>query len=566
MSPPDSLPPLEPGTAVGRYAVVSRIGGGGMGEVFLARDTSLDRKVALKVLSPHLVADREHLVRFQREARHLAGLNHPNIVTIFSVEEVNGHHVLAMEFVDGHTLRRLISPGGLPVERFLEIATTLADAVAAAHDRGIAHRDLKPENVMVNESGRLKVLDFGLAKAGGAEHAASGASGATMTRQGVVVGTLPYMSPEQIDGRPTDHRTDIFSLGIMLYELLAGDRPFKGSSGARILSSILLEEPVPLERIREDIPADLAQLIHRCLQKDASLRLESAAALRDALHAALQSIRLGRAVPGSRRATVPMQVSDMRRWASGLVSLRTRRGLTGLLAATLAFNWLETAAESALRGELQAGQALGYELAAVMSWLEGGLTFERHDLTSRLGIYAASIAYFAVPPVLGLFTAVRLASDRRIGPYRTFVLSIVITYTLSLACFLFLPVPERWAFPESEAVLLSDLWSTALIEALRPISGLDNSFPSFHVASAVIVALLGYVYALRYRHAIACLALAVILSTFMLGIHWIPDMIAGAAVGVFSVWVALRLPAEGKPIESGAEAMTTSRPAATYSL
>jgi membrane-associated phospholipid phosphatase len=560
MSERGSSSPLAPGSAVGRYAVVSRIGSGGMGEVFLAHDTSLDRKVALKVLSPLVVGDHDHLVRFQREARHLAGLNHPNIVTVFSVEEVNGHYVLAMEYVDGHTLRRLIAPGGVALERCLEIAVALADAVAAAHDRGIVHRDLKPENVMVNESGRLKVLDFGLAKAGGAAHAVTAASGATVTRHGVVLGTLPYMSPEQIDGRPTDQRTDIFSLGIILYELLAGERPFKGESGARVLSSILLEEPPQIAQVRADVPEGLARLVHLCLQKDASARLQSAAALRDELSAVLHGIRFGTAPAASHRAVAPRGLADLRRWAEGLVSLRTRVGLTALLAATLAFNWIETAIETTLRNEYQLGQALGYEIAAVMSWLEQGITFERHDLTSGVGIYAASIAYFAVPPVLGLFTAFRLAADRRIGPYRTFVFSIVITYALSLACFLVFPVPERWAFPESEAVLLSDLWSTALIEALRPISGLDNSFPSFHVASAVVVALLWFVYGLRYRYAVAFLSVAVILSTFMLGIHWVPDMIAGAALGVLSVWLALRLTGESRPVESHADALTTSQP------
>ena len=530
---------LSAGTTIGHYVIVAPIGRGGMGEVFLARDSTLGRLVALKVLSRDFVGHDEQLQRFQREARHLAALSHPNIVTVFSVEEIDGLHLLSMEYVDGRTLRHLIAPGGLSLERFLEIACALADAVAAAHERGVMHRDLKPENVMVTESGWVKVLDFGLAKAqrdSGLE--LSGAS-ETVTRAGVVLGTLPYMSPEQIDGTIVDARSDIFSLGIMLHEMLTGERPFKGETAARTLTSILRDTPTPVGVVRRDAPPALEGLVRRCLEKDPALRFQSAGLVRDALQDLLHAARLERPRTGAwRRAT--SGGFSLRSAGTSLVSLDTRIGLTVLLGAILAINWAETSIEAALRRHYGVGESLGYELAAVMSSFEQGLSFERHDLTHPLGIYAVSVAYFFVPIVLGLVTAWRLARLPTVKPYRTFVFAIALTYGIGLVCYIFFPVPERWAYPDSDAVLLSDLWTTALIDALRPISGLDNCFPSFHVASMTIVSVLGYVYRLRFRHAVMFLAGTVILSTFMLGIHWLPDIAAGFALGLITTRLALR--------------------------
>ena len=198
-----------------------------------------------------MAASPERLERFRREAKALAALDHPGIVTVHSVEEADGVHFLTMQLVEGHPLDRLIPDGGLPVERILEIATGLAEALVAAHERGIVHRDLKPANVMVGKDGRVKVLDFGLARMSGAMAGGSGGSELPTdlhTREGVVLGTVPYMSPEQVSGRPLDHRTDIFSLGVMLYEMATGQRPFAGASPVELLSSILKDEPPPLER------------------------------------------------------------------------------------------------------------------------------------------------------------------------------------------------------------------------------------------------------------------------------------------------------------------------------
>jgi TolB-like protein/cytochrome c-type biogenesis protein CcmH/NrfG len=248
-----------------------------MGEVYRATDTKLGRDVALKVLPPDVARDPERLARFQREARAIAALNHPHIVTIFSVEETDGLHFLTMELVEGQSLDRLISAAGLPVDQIVDIASALADALAAAHEKGIVHRDLKPANVMVTNEGRVKVLDFGLAK----DIRADSSSDATLTsaghtQAGIVMGTPAYMSPEQVAGRPLDHRTDIFSLGIILYEMATGRRPFEGTSSAELASAILRDTPAAITTTRADLSADLSRIIRRCLEKDPRHRVQTA--------------------------------------------------------------------------------------------------------------------------------------------------------------------------------------------------------------------------------------------------------------------------------------------------
>ncbi len=283
------------------YRVASAIGAGGMGEVYRATDTKLGRDIALKVLPPEMARDPERLARFQREARSVAALNHPHIVTIFSVEEANGVHFLTMELVEGQSLERLIPACGLPVERIVEIASALADALTAAHEKGIVHRDLKPANVMLTDDGRVKVLDFGLAKDVRADRSSDATQTfAGQTAMGVVMGTPAYMSPEQVAGRVLDHRSDIFSLGVILYEMASGRRPFEGASSAELASAILRDTPRPLSKFRADLPEELGLLIQRCLKKDPQDRFPSARDVRDALRgvtASAPSIRTATAAP-----------------------------------------------------------------------------------------------------------------------------------------------------------------------------------------------------------------------------------------------------------------------------
>src|SRR5271154_6931865 len=268
---------LAPGTQLGAYEIVAPLGAGGMGEVYRARDTKLGRDVALKMLPAEMALDPERLARFRREAKALAQLDHPNIITIYAVEECDGIHFLTMQLVEGLPLDRLIPQGGLPVERIFEIAGALGDALAAAHEKGIVHRDLKPANVMVSNDGRVKILDFGLAK----DVRAANLDDATMTsashtQVGVVMGTPAYMSPEQASGRSLDHRTDIFSLGVLLHEMATGRRPFQGNSSAELVSAILRDTAPSVTDVRPDLPSDLARIIRRCLEKDPRHRVQTA--------------------------------------------------------------------------------------------------------------------------------------------------------------------------------------------------------------------------------------------------------------------------------------------------
>jgi predicted ATPase len=264
------------GQTLAHYRITAAIGAGGMGEVYRATDTKLGRDVALKVLPAETAASPERLARFQREARTVAALNHPHIVTIHSVEEANGVHFLTMELVEGEPLDRVIPRKGLPIQQIRKIALALADALAAAHDKGIVHRDLKPANVMVARDGSVKVLDFGLAKVIDAAPGESELSTEMRTREGIVMGTVPYMSPEQVQGRALDQRTDIFSLGVMLYEMATGRRPFEGRSSADLFAAILRDAVPPVTDVRADLPAYLARAITRCLEKDPNRRIQTA--------------------------------------------------------------------------------------------------------------------------------------------------------------------------------------------------------------------------------------------------------------------------------------------------
>jgi serine/threonine protein kinase/Tfp pilus assembly protein PilF len=277
---------LAPGTRLGAYEVGALLGAGGMGEVYRARDPRLNRLIAIKLLPEPLAADDERRLRFKREAQSLAALNHPNIVTIHSVEQADGRLFLTMECVEGKPLSDLIAHGGMPLDRLLALAIPIADAVSAAHRKGITHRDLKPANVMVTDDQRMKLLDFGLATLVEFEPAARLATDlptAVLSGTGHIVGTVAYMSPEQAEGRRVDARSDFFSFGVMLYELATGERPFKGDTAVSVLSSILKDTPCAVTELRPDLPQELSRIIKRCLVKDPEYRYQSAKDMRNEL-------------------------------------------------------------------------------------------------------------------------------------------------------------------------------------------------------------------------------------------------------------------------------------------
>jgi Tol biopolymer transport system component len=279
------------------YRILGPLGSGGMGEVYAAEDTRLHRKVALKVLPPLLSQDPERRQRLEREAQLVAALNHPNIVTIHSVEEDQNILFLTMELVEGKPLSER-APGGLPLDALLSVGIAVSDAVAAAHQRGIMHRDLKPANIMVTPDGRLKVLDFGLAKLREVEQAAvaddvTRVPSQDLTGEGRIIGTVAYMSPEQAEGKPLDPRSDIFSLGVVLHELATGEKPFKGDTTVSLISSILKDTPTPVTDIRPSLPPGLSRVIRRSLAKDPSRRYQTATDLRNDLEDLKQEIDSG---------------------------------------------------------------------------------------------------------------------------------------------------------------------------------------------------------------------------------------------------------------------------------
>src|SRR6476660_3311112 len=279
---------LRPGTRLGAYEVTAQIGEGGMGQVYRARDTKLNRDVALKVLPDSFANDVDRLARFTREAQTLASLNHPNIAGIYGIEESGGVRALVMELVEGDDLSQRISRGAIPLDEALPIAKQIADALEAAHDQGIIHRDLKPANVKVRPDGTVKVLDFGLAKALAPEQdPVSGThrsqsptitSPAMLTGLGIVLGTAAYMAPEQAKGREADKRSDIWAFGCVLYEMLTGRRPFDGEDMTDVLGAVVRLEPA-WEARPPDVPVPVRTLLRQCLVKDRRRRVGDIAAV-----------------------------------------------------------------------------------------------------------------------------------------------------------------------------------------------------------------------------------------------------------------------------------------------
>jgi serine/threonine protein kinase len=266
---------LDPDTRLGSYQITTSLGRGAMGEVYKAKDLKLGRDVAIKVLRPELASDSDRLGRFEQEARAASALNHPNIVHIYDVGEVEGHHYIVMELVEGKTLRQILTRAPLEEERLVDLARQLAEGLAKAHSEGIVHRDLKPENVMVTEDGFVKILDFGLAKLlTPVFEAGSEMQTLARTRHGMLIGTIEYMSPEQAAGRSADHRSDQFSFGLILYEMATGTLAFRRETAAQTLASIIENEPPPIAASNPRSPRALEAIVRRCLKKDPAARYD----------------------------------------------------------------------------------------------------------------------------------------------------------------------------------------------------------------------------------------------------------------------------------------------------
>ena len=295
------------GQTLSHYRITSHLGEGGMGVVYQADDLTLNRPIALKVLPPELAGSQERFERFQREAKTLAAIDHPNIVHIYSVESADPEdggppvHFLTMQLVKGKLLSEVIPPDGMAADHVIDIASQLAAALGAAHVRGITHRDLKPANVMVDEEGRVKVLDFGLAKLRVPEPGPDSSQLPTeaMTQEGLILGTIPYMSPEQVEGQQLDHRSDIFSLGVMMHQMAAGKHPFSGRTSAAMAGAILRDEPSSISEINPELPESLGNIVSRCMEKDPEARYASASELQTDLGQLRESIAAGAVMTGA---------------------------------------------------------------------------------------------------------------------------------------------------------------------------------------------------------------------------------------------------------------------------
>src|SRR3974390_1378270 len=395
------------GQSLGPYRILGRLGRGGMGVVYKAEDTRLHRFVALKLLPDNVANDPQTLARFRREAQAASALSHPNICTIYDMGEDNGRPFIAMEFLEGATLKQRLPRQGMDVDSILELAAEVADGLEAAHQAGVIHRDIKPANIFVTAQGHAKILDFGLAKMDFVQHArgrAADAAAATLTvsdeqitSPGSALGTAAYMSPEQALGKPLDLRTDLFSLGTVLYEMTTGRRPFQGETSVGVFDEILHKTPDSVTQIRPEVPAELDRVINRALEKDRKLRYQHASDMRAELHRTLRQTQSGNV------SSSAAQVGLSRRRRSIVIGL-------GLLAAALVAGGLywryrpRTPVVTGIHQLTSTGHAKYAAYGAHQLVSEGQrLYFTEQGRLAEVSVKGGEVSYLTVPGIQAAF-------------------------------------------------------------------------------------------------------------------------------------------------------------------
>lgn len=540
-----------------RFEVLGELGRGGMATVYRVRDKATSEQAALKVLSRHLSQDDACRERFAREAASMMNVVHPRIVPALEVGTLtSGQPFIRMPVMRGN-LQQQIGRGRRceesTVRRWAEDALAALERVHAA---GIVHRDIKPSNFLLGEDGSAMLTDFGIALL---------PDDPRLTQTQEHMGTVPYMAPEQSRERTVTTQADIYALATVLHELVTGE--------------------LPRDRPGFRVPGELGELIRRMARRDPAKRITATEALTllrtvgsltprprptnpsGRITPPSVTLRSDLAVPSDvvtlvdvvtpadvitpsdavtpRFTTMitpyptPADAATEQRYAS---AARNQKIAAGLLLATLfLMNYVETGIETWLRSKYGLGVETEWQLSHAVQAIENGLSFASHDRLPAFTYIGYSIVYFFVFPILAVGVAALFALRRNPRALLVLATAATVDYLLSLPFFLFFPVPERWTSPESGAILLSDLWTSELIQAFRPFSGLNNCFPSFHVSITIVVMLCIYRARAPFRTLAIPLAIAVVLSTFALGIHWLPDIVAGAALGLISVRVAERL-------------------------
>ncbi len=536
----------EPGDLGSRFNNLGELGRGGMATVYRVYDRQAREEAALKVLSRDLSEEENYRKRFRREAEKMRDVEHECVVRMTEVTALpSGQPCLKMPVMKNGSLHERIMPGRGSAEADVRRwADNALSALEQVHAAGITHRDIKPSNLLLADDGRAMLTDFGIALSEGDER---------LTRTLEQMGTVAYMSPEQRTLREVTKKADIYSLGVVLHELLTGELP-ETNPGIGIATPFG-ELIATMGATSPGARPTAAEALHRLR---ALPPIVSPAKPAEAEGTTKKPRKSGTRKPPAGRKPgtepvhppppppVPTPVFDAARHeaAQRELALRTRNqklAAVAILVALFFFNYFETSVETWFRTEHGFGIETEQYLGEAAHWFERGLDFAQHDATNIVASRGFSAVYFFVFPLLTLGTVVFFAMRRDAWPLLLLTASAVIDYLIALPFFLFLPIPERWAYPESNAILLSDLWTTALIGAFRPFSGLNNCFPSFHVSATVIVMACLFRARIPYRNVTIPAGLAIVLSTFALGIHWIPDILAGIASGLVSVWMAERL-------------------------